>query len=36
MYFERIASTPEELGRYISSEVVKWREIITRGGITLE
>lgn len=33
---EPIASTPEELGRYISAEVVKWREIITRGGITLD
>ena len=33
---EPISSTPEELGRYISSEVVKWKEIITRGGITLE
>lgn len=33
---EPLASTPEELGRYISAEVVRWREIITRGGITLE
>jgi tripartite-type tricarboxylate transporter receptor subunit TctC len=33
---EPLASTPEELGRYIAAEVVKWREIITRGGITLE
>jgi tripartite-type tricarboxylate transporter receptor subunit TctC len=33
---EPLASTPEELGRYISAEVVKWREIITRGGITLD
>ncbi len=33
---EPLASTPEELGRYISAEVVKWREIITKGGITLE
>jgi tripartite-type tricarboxylate transporter receptor subunit TctC len=31
---EPIASTPEEFGRYISAEVVKWREIITKGGIT--
>src|SRR5205823_5831063 len=30
------ASTPEELGRFISSEVAKWREIITRGGITVD
>lgn len=33
---EPVTSTPEELGRFISSEVVRWREIITRGGITLE
>ncbi len=33
---EPLASTPEEFGRYLSVEVVKWREIITRGGITLE
>jgi tripartite-type tricarboxylate transporter receptor subunit TctC len=33
---EPLASTPEELSRYISTEVVKWREIIIRGGITLE
>ena len=33
---EPVGSTPEELGRYISAEVVKWREIIARGGITLE
>ena len=33
---EPLASTPEELGRYISAEVVKWREIITKAGITLE
>ena len=33
---EPITSTPEELGKFISAEVVKWREIITKGGITLE
>lgn len=33
---EPIASTPEELGRYISAEVMKWREIIAKGGITLD
>ena len=33
---EPLASTPEELGRYISAEVTKWREIITKGGITLD
>ena len=26
--------SPEELRAYISAEVVKWREIITRGGST--
>ena len=33
---EPLASTPEELAHHISAEVVKWREIITKGGITLE
>jgi tripartite-type tricarboxylate transporter receptor subunit TctC len=33
---EPITSTPEEFGRYISSEVVRWREIIAKGGITLD
>ena len=33
---EPLASTPEEFARYIAAEVVKWREIITRGGITLD
>jgi tripartite-type tricarboxylate transporter receptor subunit TctC len=33
---EPISSTPEEFGRYVSAEVVRWREIITRGGITLD
>ena len=33
---EPVASTPDDFGRYISAEVVKWREIITKGGITLE
>jgi len=31
-----VSSTPEQFGRYISSEVLRWQEIITRGGITLE
>lgn len=31
-----IGSTREELGRCISAEIVRWREIISRGGITLE
>src|SRR6185295_17582998 len=33
---EALSATPEEFGRFISSEVVKWRGIITRGHITLE
>ena len=33
---EPLASTPEEFGRYISTELAKYREIITRGGIKLE
>jgi tripartite-type tricarboxylate transporter receptor subunit TctC len=33
---EPLASTPEELGRYIAAEVVKWRAIITKGEIALE
>ena len=33
---EPMATTPEELGRFISSEVIKWREIITKAGITLD
>jgi len=33
---EPLASTPEEFGRFIASEMVKWREIITKGNITLE
>lgn len=33
---EPITSTPEEFGRYISAEVARWKEIITRGGITLD
>jgi len=33
---EPMASTPEELGRFISSEVAKWRGIITKAGITVD
>ena len=33
---EPMASTPEELGRFISSEVAKWRGIITQAGITID
>lgn len=30
---EPLTMSPEEMGRYISTEVVKWREIITKAGI---
>jgi tripartite-type tricarboxylate transporter receptor subunit TctC len=30
------STTPDELARYVSSEVVRWRAIITKGNITLE
>jgi tripartite-type tricarboxylate transporter receptor subunit TctC len=33
---EPLSSTPEELGRYVSAEMVRWREIITKAGIKLE
>lgn len=33
---EPLATTPDELGKFISAEIVKWREIITKGGITLD
>ena len=33
---EPLASTPEEFGKYISSEVLRWREIISKAGITLD
>ncbi len=33
---EPMATTPEELGHFISSEVAKWRGIITRAGITID
>jgi len=33
---EPAATKPEELGKFISAEVVKWREIITRAGITVD
>jgi tripartite-type tricarboxylate transporter receptor subunit TctC len=33
---EALSSTPEEFARFISAEVVKWKEIITKGNITLE
>jgi tripartite-type tricarboxylate transporter receptor subunit TctC len=33
---EPVTSTPEELTRFISAEVVKWRDLIARAGIKLE
>lgn len=33
---EPLATTPEELGRFISAEVAKWRGIITKAGITID
>ena len=32
---EAVATTPEELARFISSEIAKWRGIITKAGITV-
>jgi tripartite-type tricarboxylate transporter receptor subunit TctC len=33
---EPLTMSPEEMGRYISSEVVKWRDIINKAGIKAE
>jgi tripartite-type tricarboxylate transporter receptor subunit TctC len=33
---EPLTMSPEDMGRYISAEVVKWRDIITRAGIKIE
>ena len=33
---EPVTSTPDELGRFIAAEVVKWREIIAKAGIKLD
>ena len=33
---EPSATSPDEFGKFISSEIVKWREIITRGGISID
>lgn len=30
------ATSPDEFGKYISAEIVKWREIITKGGISID
>jgi tripartite-type tricarboxylate transporter receptor subunit TctC len=33
---EPLATTPDELSRFISAEIAKWQEIITKGGITVD
>jgi len=33
---EPMTTTPDEFGRFIAAEVVKWREIIAKAGIKLE
>ena len=33
---EALASTPEELARHIAAEGAKWREIIAKGGISID
>ena len=33
---EPLTMTPDELGRFISAEVVKWRGLIAKAGIKLE
>ncbi len=33
---EPVATTPEELARFISSEIAKWRDIINRAGIATQ
>jgi tripartite-type tricarboxylate transporter receptor subunit TctC len=33
---EPLASTPDELARFMAAEIAKWREIITRGGISID
>jgi tripartite-type tricarboxylate transporter receptor subunit TctC len=33
---EAVATTPEELAKFISSEIAKWRDIITKAGITAQ
>jgi len=33
---ERMERAVEELARFMSSEIVKWRDIITKAGITAQ
>jgi tripartite-type tricarboxylate transporter receptor subunit TctC len=33
---EPLSSTPEELEKFVSAEVVRWRDIIRKGNITLD
>jgi tripartite-type tricarboxylate transporter receptor subunit TctC len=33
---EPSATSPDEFGKFISAEIVKWRGIITKGGITID
>ena len=33
---EPLASSPEEFGKYISAEVIRWRAVIAKGNITLD
>jgi len=33
---EPLATSPEELSRFISAEIVKWRDITTKAGIKLD
>jgi tripartite-type tricarboxylate transporter receptor subunit TctC len=33
---EPMATSPDELGQFISAEVVKWKDIISKAGITIE
>jgi tripartite-type tricarboxylate transporter receptor subunit TctC len=33
---EPVVTRPEELGRFISAEIIKWRDIITRAAITVD
>jgi tripartite-type tricarboxylate transporter receptor subunit TctC len=33
---EPVTSTPDGLGKFISAEVVKWRDIITKGNISVD